>query len=99
MFECLVCKPVEGMKFKVTVKNITKAGIRAEYKQDSPIVVFISRDHSYKNKNFNSINVDDNIYVRVIGIRYELNDDFISIIADLDERKMKRSKINIKIST
>ena len=99
MFECLVCKPVEGMKFKVTVKNITKAGIRAEYKQDSPIVVFISRDHSSKNKHFNSLNVDDNIYVRVIGIRYELNDDFISIIADLDERKMKRSKINIKIST
>ncbi len=57
LFECLVCKPAEGMKFKVTVKNITKAGIRAEYKQDSPIVVFISRDHAYKNKNlFDSFN-------------------------------------------
>ena len=99
MFECLVCKPAEGMKFKVTVKNITKAGIRAEYKQDSPIVVFISRDHAYKNKNFNSIKVDDNIYIRVIGIRYELNDQFISIIADIDERKMKKPKINIKVST
>jgi len=96
LFECLVCKPSEGMKFKVTVKNITKAGIRAEYKQDSPIVVFISRDHAYKNKNLNSINVEDTIYIRVIGIRYELNDEFISIIADIDERKMKRPKINIK---
>ena len=87
------------MKFKVTVKNITKAGIRAEYKKDSPIVVFISRDHSYKNKNFNSIKVDETVYIRVIGIRYELNDEFISIIAELDERKMKRPKINIKVST
>tara|TARA_B100000674_G_C37832356_1_gene911151 strand:+ start:233 stop:772 length:540 start_codon:yes stop_codon:yes gene_type:complete len=99
MFECLVCRPSEGMKFKVTVTNITKAGIRAEYKQDSPVVVFISRDHTYKNKIFNNINVGDNIYIRVIGIRYELNDSFISIIADIDDRKMKRPKINIKVST
>ena len=98
VFECLVCKPAEGMKFKVTVKNITKAGIRAEYKKDSPIVVFISRDHSYKNKNFNNIKIDETVYIRVIGIRYELNDEFISIIAELDERKMKRPKINIKVS-
>lgn len=98
VFDCLICRPSEGMKFKVTVKNITKAGIRAEYKQDSPIVVFVSRDHAYKNKNFNNISVDDNIYIKVIGIRYELNDEFISIIADIDERKMKRPKINIKTS-
>ena len=96
MFECLICRPSEGMKFKVIVKNITKAGIRAEYKEDSPIVVFISRDHVYNNKNFNSINIDDTIYIKVIGIRYELNDEFISIIADLDERKNKRPKLNVK---
>ena len=49
MFECLICRPCEGMKFKVNVKNITKAGIRAEYKdKDSPIIVFISRSKSLK---------------------------------------------------
>tara|TARA_B100001121_G_C18360689_1_gene466948 strand:- start:91 stop:615 length:525 start_codon:yes stop_codon:yes gene_type:complete len=96
VFECLICKPCEGMKFKVFATNITKAGIRAEYSEDSPIVVFISRDHIYKNKYFNSIKVGDTIYVKVIGIRYELNDKFISIIADLDERKIKKPKISFK---
>ena len=96
IFECLICRPSEGMKFKVNVKNITKAGIRAEYKEDSPIVVFIARDHIFKNKNINNIKIGDMIYIKVIGIRYELNDEFISIIADLDERKAKRPKITIK---
>jgi len=96
LFECLICKPAEGMKFKVTVKNVTKAGIRAEYKENSPIVVFIARDHVFKNKNFNNINIGDLIYIKVIGIRYELNDEFISIIADLDDRKVKRPKIKFK---
>jgi DNA-directed RNA polymerase subunit E'/Rpb7 len=95
IFECLICRPSEGMKFKVNVKNITKAGIRAEYKEDSPIVVFIARDHIFKNKNINNIKIGDMIYIKVIGIRYELNDEFISIIADLDDRKVKRPKITI----
>ena len=95
-FNCLICKPVEGMRIKVIVKNVTKAGIRAEYKEDSPIVVFIARDHIFKNKNINNIKIGDMIYIKVIGIRYELNDEFISIIADLDERKAKRPKITIK---
>ena len=98
MFECLICRPCEGMKFKVNVRNITKAGIRAEYKdKDSPIIVFISRDHVYNSKYFSSINVDDTIYIKVIGVRYELNDEFISIIADLVEKKIKkRPKITLK---
>ena len=95
IFECLICRPSEGMKFKVNVINITKAGIRAEYKEDSPIVVFIARDHIFKNKNINNIKIGDMIYIKVIGIRYELNDEFISIIADLDDRKVKRPKITI----
>jgi len=98
VFECLICRPSEGMKFRVIVKNITKAGIRAEYKDtNSPVIVFVSRDHIYKNKLFPSINIDDIIYVKVIGIRYELNDEFISVIADLDEKKIKkRPKLNLK---
>ena len=98
LFECLICRPSEGMKLKVIVKNITKAGIRAEYKdKDSPVIVFISRDHVYNNKFFSSINIDDTIYVKVIGVRYELNDEFISIIANLIDKKIKkRPKINLK---
>lgn len=88
VFECLVCSPVEGMLIDVVSKNITKAGIRAEHiTQPSPIEVFIARDHHYKSSYFNSIKVDEKIRVRVIGQRFELNDKYISIIAELVEPK------------
>lgn len=94
MFECLVCRPVEGMRFKAIVKNVTKAGIRAEVNENkSPVVVFIARDHHYKSKEFAKLAEGDDINVRVIGIRYELNDDYISIIAELVEKKIKLKKI------
>jgi len=93
LFNCLICKPVEDMKFKVVVKNITKAGIRAEFKADpSPVVVFISRDHSYKNPNLNKIKEGDTINIKVIGIRYELNDTFISVIASLESKSIRNKK-------
>ena len=99
-FECLVCCPVEGMKIKCVIKNKTQAGIRAVIDEDvSPVVIYITRDHHYNNKYFSTVEEGDEITAKVIGQRYELNDDFISIIADLDERKLKkRPKINIKPS-
>ena len=88
LLECLICRPVEGMRVRVVVKNITKAGIRAEINDKiSPMVVFIARDHHYKSKEFSKLVEGDDINVRVIGIRYELNDEYISIIGELIERK------------
>lgn len=97
-FECLVCSPVEGMTMKVLVKNVTKAGLRCEIKGgSSPVIVFIARDHHYKSKNFSNIKVDDEIIIRVVGIRYELNDTYISIIGELVNKSSKKlTKIIIK---
>lgn len=101
-FECLICRPVEGMKiFKCVAKNITKAGIRAELRTEgdepSPIVVFIARDHHYDNKYFATIKEDEEINVRVIGQRYELNDTYVSIIAELLEPKEKASAVSYTV--
>ena len=88
MFECLVCHPVEGMKFRCIIKNITKAGIRAEIKiTPSPVIVFIARDHHYQSEYFSSKREGDEIIIKVIGQRFELNDKYISIIASLIEPK------------
>jgi hypothetical protein len=99
VFECKVCSLVEGMKIRVIAKNITKAGIRAETEElPSPIVVFIARDHhisSTKASYFSSIQPEDKIEIRVIGQRYELNDKYISVIAELIEpytEKIKNKK-------
>jgi len=95
MLECLVCRPVEGTRFRAIVKNVTKAGIRAEINEaKSPVVVFIARDHHYKSKEFSKLKEGDDINVRVIGIRYELNDEYISIIGELvPQKKIRMNRI------
>lgn len=100
-FECLVCCPVEGMVIKCNVKNMTQAGIRALINEEkSPIVVYVSRDHHYNNTYFNSIKENDDITIRVIGQRYELNDEHVSIIGEIVEPKVKhiksKSRVDIK---
>ena len=81
-----VCYPVEGTIIKCKVKNVTKAGIRAEINEKdepSPLVIFVARDHHNNNDNFINIEENDNINVKIIGKRFELNDDYISVIAEL----------------
>jgi len=90
VIECLICTPVEGMKIKIKVKNITKAGIRGDNGFDnSPIDVFIARDHHYSSKEFSNINIDDMINIRVVGQRYEINDEKISVIGELITSKKR----------
>ena len=96
-FECLICKPVEGMRINVVVKNITKAGIKCETKYSpSPIIAFVARDHHNTSKEFANINVGDEIYIKVIGTRYELNDEYIALIAELVKKNRNPKKINIE---
>jgi DNA-directed RNA polymerase subunit E'/Rpb7 len=89
VFECDVCFPVEGMIIPCVAKNITKAGIRAESANDvpSPIVAFLAKDHHFNLAHFADVQEGDKINVRVIGQRFELNDKYISIIAELVKEK------------
>ena len=100
MFECLVCCPVEGMVIKCNVKNMTQAGIRALINEEkSPVVIYVSRDHHYNNTYFNSIKENDEITIRVIGQRYELNDEHVSIIGEIVEPKVERARPKGKLDT
>ena len=113
-FKCLLCKPVEGMRIRCTVCNITKAGIRAIYNKDhcldksgdgiksfeSPITVFVAREHHIKDKSYSEITREgEDIIIKVIGIRYQLNDDTISILGELCKTKKDKSgQKNLNIS-
>ena len=85
VYECLVCFPVSGMKLNCVVKNVTKAGIKAESLNEtpSPFILFVARDHFYEEKKFLDIKENDQFIGRVIGQRFELNDPFISIIGEI----------------
>ena len=98
LFECLICHPVEGQIIKCKVENITRAGIRAIYFKDtkSPITIFIARDHHYNNKYFSTIKEGDIILIKVIGIRYELNDETISVLGEIKQQNKRTTKIKLE---
>ena len=93
VFQCYVCSPVEGMLINCVAKHINKAGIRAEVKETpSPVVIFIARDHNYASPLFAQVKENDDIKIRVIGQRFELNDKYISIIAELVEMQQMQTQ-------
>jgi DNA-directed RNA polymerase subunit E'/Rpb7 len=99
VFNCEVCYPVSGMNLNCIAKNITKAGIRAESadEQPTPFVLFIARDHFYASDYFNSIEENERFVARVIGQRFELNDKYVSIIAELVPQKEIRKEIKPRL--
>ena len=99
VFNCDVCFPVAGMKLKCIAKNITKAGIRAESSEDdgnpSPFILYIAKDHSFTSDVFNSMKVGQEFVAKVIDQRFELYDNYISIIGEISqsyEREKEREK-------
>jgi len=93
VFECMICIPVEGMLLQCVVQNSTKAGLKltSATESPSPIIVFVIRDHNYSNKYFSSVEEGNKVVVKVIGIKYELNDKYISVIGELVEPRKEKS--------
>lgn len=95
VFECMICHPVEGMLIECDTKTITKAGVHAEVLDDTgsvPITVFIARDHHFTDRKFSEIKENMKIIVRVIGVRFELNDPYICVIGKYIEKKGDEKK-------
>jgi len=90
-FDCMICHPVEGQLIECKSKNITKAGVRAivEEGENTPLHIFIAKDHHVMDRQFNTIKEDTTIVAKVIGIRYELNDPYICCIAKLADNREK----------
>tara|TARA_Y100000389_G_scaffold123496_1_gene120796 strand:+ start:6252 stop:6731 length:480 start_codon:yes stop_codon:yes gene_type:complete len=87
VFECKSCYPVEGMIIDCTIKNITKAGVKAHIAHsDNPLVIFVSRDLHLDNDEFSTLELDNSIRVKIIGVRFEINDHFVSVISQFIEK-------------
>jgi DNA-directed RNA polymerase subunit E'/Rpb7 len=101
-YECMICHPVENMRVQCTACTITKAGIHAKVMTDGdvvPLTVFVARDHNYASPLFSQIKENQTITVRIIGIRYELNDPCICAIGTLiDTSKENRAKPKVRLA-
>ena len=81
-----VCRPVEGMILKCTVKNINKMGILSElYNYDpSPLKIILAKQHHIGNTGFEELKVNQNILVKIVAVKFEYNDNQISCIGTLE---------------
>jgi len=103
VYECMVCHPVEGMELECVCKTVTKAGIHAEVMDQAgniPVTMFIARDHHITNHLFGLVKENSKLLVRVIGVRFELNDPYVCAIGKLleklgDESNEKKKPITI----
>lgn len=87
VFECKTYRPAEGTWiYGCHVKSVTKAGIHAniyDKLNNVPATVFVIRDHLGNKPQFNDIQENDRINIKVIGSRFELNDPCVEILGDL----------------
>jgi DNA-directed RNA polymerase subunit E'/Rpb7 len=86
VYECMISHPVEGMLIEAECKTITKAGIHAHVVDEDgniPITVFVAKDHHPSDRYFNEVKENSKITVKVIGVRFELNDPYICVISKL----------------
>ena len=105
IFVADVCNPVEGMVVPANVININKMGILAYggYEEPYPLNILLAKQHHIDNEYFDSVKENDNIFVKVIGIRKEYGDSQISIIGKLmdkdevDVAKEEKKKWNKKL--
>jgi DNA-directed RNA polymerase subunit E'/Rpb7 len=98
VFECLVCNPSQGMRISCSVKNITNAGIlaRVDDGEYSPVNIFIARDHHYNILYFSELKEGDEIMIRVIGQRFELNDAFVSVLGELEVEHQREPRNSLR---
>ena len=90
VFECYTCNPVEGtILTNCIIKSVTKAGIHCnvvdEY-NNVPVTVFVARDHQIADTSFQKLSDNDigqSINVKVVGNRFELNDDCVEVLGSL----------------
>jgi hypothetical protein len=96
-----VCNPARGMVFKVTVRNKNELGVLAEGNivmdgNRMPVLdVLIPRRSAgiTSDIDLDEVNTGDEIYVEVLGKRYQLLDKKISIIARaIKEPQKKRTR-------
>ena len=80
----MLCCPKEGDVINCVAKTVTQAGIRAQACTDpSPIVIYISREmQDAQSRTMDSVKPGDQLVVKVIGKRFELNDKHVSIIGE-----------------
>ena len=87
VFECRTCYPAESaILYNCVCTSVTKGGIHADIfdsKSNIPATVYIHRDHFAEKRAFQMIEKGAVFDMRVIGVRFELNDPCVEILGEI----------------
>jgi len=87
VFECKTCYPAEAaILYNCVCTSVTKGGIHADIfdsRGNIPATVYIHRDHFAEKRAFQMIEKGAVFDMRVIGVRFELNDPCVEIIGEI----------------
>ena len=75
-----LCNPDEGSTVECEVKSINKMGILAD---KHPLTIVLARQHHQEVESFDKVKVGEVVQVKIIGKRFELNDEQITAIGKL----------------
>ena len=98
---CCIIKNKTRAGFRASYYNTKKK----KEELDNPVTIFVARDHHIKprknnindkNDIFKNTNIGDIIYIRVIGIRYQLNDESISLLGEYLKNTCEKQKLTIQ---
>ena len=82
-----VCNPSAGDIYPCIVKKTNKIGFLAEpLEKPNPLVVVVVKQHVENKDLLNTIKEGEYVSIKVIGSRFDLGDDKISVVGNLIDR-------------
>ena len=82
--ECKVCKPIPNQIIEATIVGKNKIGILCVA---GPLQIIIPSSHHNDASFYNKLNKDDNILVKIINYKFQLNDDHIKVVGEYIDKK------------
>ena len=82
-----ICNPSTGDIFPCVVKKTNKIGFLAEpLEKPNPLVVVVVKQHVDDKDLLNTIKEGEYVSIKIIGSRFDLGDDKISVVGNLIDR-------------
>lgn len=82
-----VCSPSAGEVYPCIVKKTNKIGFLAEpLEKPNPLVIVVVKQHVDNKDLLNTIKEGDYVSIKIIGSRFDLGDDKISVVGNLMNR-------------
>ena len=93
LFKCMICNPLPNLVIKAKIVEIIKPGLIVYH---FPISIIVPK-HIHKNKSiFNKLKVDEEVEIKIIDIKFRINEKEIQGVAKLNSEKNINLHINDK---